>query len=196
MAGKYFKFKIKAKTVKEVVPPDINEEFLKQFGEDIKTEDDLKARIRTDLEERKKQNVEADLREQAIKSIITANDFELPQSLIDSYLDYMIENMKEEEQEQGKEFDEEQVRQEHRATAIRFIRWNLLYHEIAEKEKIDVSKEDTDNWLQNFADKSNITVEQAREFLAAQKRIQDIKESILEQKVLDFILESSTIEDV
>jgi len=59
-----------------------------------------------------------------------------------------------------------------------------------------VAKEDTDKWLQNFADKNKITVDQAREYLAQQRKIQDIKETILEDKVLDLIIKSSTIEDM
>jgi trigger factor len=194
MAGKHFKFKLTAKEIKEVIPPEINEEFLKQFGEDMKTADDLKDRIREDLKQRRQQEVENELQDQTIKSVISANTFELPESLIHNYLDHMVEDYK--QQNQDKQADDEELRKQYRPMAIRFIRWNLLYHLIAEKEKIEVSKEDTDNWLENFADKSNITVEQAREFLAAQKKIQDVKETILEQKVIDFILESSTVEDV
>ena len=101
-----------------------------------------------------------------------------------------------EAEDPDKDIDEQQVREQYRTTGIRFIRWNLLYHKIAEKENITVTKEDTDKWLQNFADKSKVTLEQAKQFLAAQKKIQDIKETILEEKVLDFIIKNSEIKDV
>lgn len=193
MAGKTLKFKVKVKEVKEIIRPELNEEFFKQF-EGAKDEKEVKEIIRAELLDRRKKEVEGDIKEQAIKSVISANEFEMPQSLLDNYLDTVVQDVK--EQYKDKEIDENQVREQYRATGNRFIRWNLLFHKIAEKENITVTKEDTDNWLQNFADKSKVTLEQAKQFLAAQKKIQDIKETILEEKVLDFIIINSEIKDV
>ncbi len=193
MAGKSLGFKVKVKEIKEIVRPELNEEFFKQY-EGATNETELKEKIRTDLLERKKQEIEGDIKEQAIKSVISTNEFELPHSLLENYLDAMVEDIKKQYPDQ--EVDEEEVREKYRPTGIRFIRWNLLYHEIAEKEKITVTKEDTDNWLQKFADRANMDVEKAREFLAAQKKIQDIKETILEEKVLSYIIENSEIKEM
>ena len=192
MAGKSLGFHVTIKEVKEIIRPELNEEFFKQFPE-ISNADELKAKLREEIEGRKKQEVEGDLKEQIVKSIISANDFEMPESLIDNYLDSIVEDFK--KQNENQEVDEKEIREKYRVTGMRFIRWNLLYHKIAETEKITVSKEDTDKWLQNFADKSNVSLEQAKEFLAQQRKIQDIKETILEDKVIDFIMQSSTIED-
>ncbi len=193
MAGKTLKFKVKVKEVKEIIRPELNEEFFKQF-EGAKDEKEVKEIIRAELLDRRKKEIEGDIKEQAIKSVISANEFEMPQSLLDNYLDTVVQDVK--EQYKDKEIDENQVREQYKSTGIRFIRWNLLYHKIAEKENITVTKEDTDKWLQNFADKSKVTLEQAKQFLAAQKKIQDIKETILEEKVLDFIISNSEIKDV
>lgn len=193
MAGKHLSFHVTVKEVKEIIRPELNEEFFKQFPE-ISNADELKSKLREEIEGRRKQEVESDLREQIIKSVISSNDFEMPESLIDNYLDSIVEDFR--KQNQNKDVDEMEIRENYRTLGIRFIRWNLLYHKIAEKENIAVSKEDTDKWLQNFADKSNVSLEQAKEFLAQQRKIQDIKETILEDKVIDFIMQSSTIEDV
>jgi trigger factor len=193
MSGKTLKFKVKVKEIKEIIRPELDEEFFKQF-DGAKDEKEVKEKIRAELLDRRKQEIEGDIKEQAIKSVISANEFEMPQSLLDNYLDSVVEDVK--EQYKDKDIDEQQVREQYRSTGIRFIRWNLLYHKIAEKENITVTKEDTDKWLQNFADKSKVTLEQAKQFLAAQKKIQDIKETILEEKVLDFIIKNSEIKDV
>ena len=193
MAGKSLGFNVKVKEVKEIVRPELNEEFFKQF-DGAKDEKELKEKIRGDLLERKKQEIEGDIKEQAVKSVIAANDFELPKSLLENYLDSMVEDVK--QQYQDEEVNEAEIREKYRATGIRFIRWNLLYHKIAEKENITVSKEDTDKWLQRFADRANMELEKAREFLAAQKKIQDIKETILEEKVLNYIIENSEIKEM
>ncbi|HEQ99314.1 MAG TPA: trigger factor [candidate division Zixibacteria bacterium] len=193
MAGKSLGFNVKVKEIKEIVRPELNEEFFKQF-DGAKDEKELKEKIRADLLERRKQEIEGDIKDQAVKSVIAANDFELPKSLLDNYLDSVVEDVKQQYPDQ--EADEAEIREKYRATGIRFIRWNLLYHKIAEKENITVTKEDTDKWLQRFADRANMELEKAREFLAAQKKIQDIKETILEEKVLNYIIENSEIKEM
>jgi len=193
MAGKSLSFKIKVKEIKEIVRPELNEDFFKQFG-DSTSEEDLKEKLREELLRQRREEIQADIRDQVVKSVIAANEFELPESLLENYLDSVIEDFREQYSEE--KVDESVLRERYRPMGIRFIRWNLLYHKIAEKEKIEVTKEDTDKWLQNFADKSNMNLEQAKELLAARRKIQDIKETILEDKVLDFITKSSTIEDM
>jgi trigger factor len=193
MAGKSLSFKIKVKEIKEIIRPELNEAFFKQFG-DSTGEEDLKQKLREELLRQRREEIQADIRDQVVKSVIAANEFELPESLLENYLDSVVEDFRQQYSEE--KVDESILREQYRPMGIRFIRWNLLYHKIAEKEKIEVTKEDTDKWLQNFADKSNMTLEQAKQFLAARRKIQDIKETILEEKVLDFITKSSTIEDM
>ncbi len=193
MAGKSLSFKIKVKEIKEIIRPELNEAFFKQFGNST-SEEDLKVKLHEELLRQRKEEIQADIRDQVVKSVIAANEFEMPESLLENYLDSVVEDFRQQYSEE--KVDESVLREQYRPVGIRFIRWNLLYHKIAEKEKIEVTKEDTDKWLQNFADKSNMALEQAKEFLAARKKIQDIKETILEDKVLDFITKSSTIEDM
>jgi trigger factor len=193
MAGKSLSFKIKVKEIKEIVRPELNEVFFKQFG-DSTSKEDLKEKLREELLRQRREEIQADIRDQVVKSVIAANEFELPESLLENYLDSVVEDFREQYSEE--KVDDSVLREQYRPMGIRFIRWNLLYHKIAEKEKIEVTKEDTDKWLQNFADKSNMNLEQAKELLAARRKIQDIKETILEDKVLDFITKSSTIEDM
>jgi len=193
LAGKQMGFRVLVKEVKEIIRPELNAEFCAQFG-GAQNEQELRERIRGELLQQRRNEIENDIREQAIKSVITANEFDLPQSLLEDYLTNVVNDIKEEYK--NKKIDEAEIRENYRALGIRFIRWSLLYHKIAEAEKITVAKEDTDKWLQNFADKNKITVDQAREYLAQQRKIQDIKETILEDKVLDLIIKSSTIEDM
>jgi len=193
LAGSTLKFKVKVTAVKKKVPPELNDEFFQKFGEELKSLDELKAKIKSDLEMRRKKEIQEDIREQAIKSVITHNQFEMPQSLLESYLDDVVEDFK--KQQKGQEIDEVELRQKYRAVGIRMIRWNILMYEIAESKGIKVEKDDIDKWIDTFADKYNITVEQARQMLEQSKKVQDVRETVLEAKVMSYILDNSEIVD-
>jgi FKBP-type peptidyl-prolyl cis-trans isomerase (trigger factor) len=68
-------------------------------------------------------------------------------------------------------------------------------HQIADKEKIEVTQTDIDDFIRKFAENYNLKMEQAKEFLARQTEIKNLKEDILEEKVLDFLLKNAQIRE-
>lgn len=193
LAGARLRFKVKVTAVKKKVPPELTNEFFEKFGDDIKSVDELKAKIREDLEIRRKKEVQEDIREQVIKSVIVRNEFEFPQSFLDKYLDGVVEDFK--KQYKDKKIDEDEIRQKYRAVGIRMIRWDLLYHEIAEQQDIKAEKEDVDKWIESFADNYGMALEKAKETLEQNHKVQEVKETVLEDKVISHILDNSDIVD-
>lgn len=193
LAGSTLTFKVKVTAVKKKVAPELNDEFFKKFGEELKSIDELKAKIKSDLEIRRKKEIQEDIRDQAIKSVISHNQFEMPQSLLENYLDDVVEDFR--KQHKGQEIDEAEIRQKYRAVGIRMIRWNILMYEIAQSKGIKVEKDDIDKWIETFADRYNITVEQAKQMLEQSKKVQDVRETVLEAKVMSHILDNSEIVD-
>jgi len=96
------------------------------------------------------------------------------------------------QEENYRKFDEAKIREEYRPTAIRFITWNLLFHRLAELEKIEVLPIDTENWIKRFAENYRMEIDKAKEVLAKSNRIPEIRESLLEDKVFDFFMSKVT----
>ncbi len=193
LAGAKLGYSVKVTAVKTKVAPEISEDFFKGFGEDVKSVEDIKGKIRLDLEAQRRKEIQEDLRDQAIKSIITHNQFDLPQSFIENYLDKIVADFR--EQQKGGEFDEDKVRSTYRAMAIRMIRWDLLMHEIAKQEGIKVEAEDVDKWIEGFADSYNMSKDEARAALERSGKVKEVRETVLEAKVMSYILDNSEIVD-
>jgi trigger factor len=192
-AGSTVKFLVRVKAIKQLNLVPINEEFFKQFGEGITNEEELKAVLRTDIEHRKSKQSTDELREEVIKEVIDKNRFDLPESLVERFLNNVVEDYR--ERSKGA-VDEEELRNYYRPIGIRQIRWDILMREIAEKENIKVEQTDMDAWLQRFADNYKMTLEEARKTVTDNRRIADVKETILEHKVIEFITSNSTVETV
>lgn len=191
LAGKIIKYKAKIKEVKEKILQEINDDFAKGLGEH-KSLDELKKKIKEDLEKESQREAEKDLASQVIKQVVEKNGFEVPESLLDLYLDNVIEDFK----KSYKNVDEAKLREQYKELGLSRIRWEFLMHEIVKKENLEVTKEDTDKWVENFAKANSLELKQAKEFIAQKKKIKDIKETILEDKVIDFIIKNSTVEEV
>ncbi len=192
-AGSTVKFLARIKAIKQLNLIPMNEEFFKQFGENITTEEQFKEALKEDIQQRKTKKANDELREEVIKEVIDKNRFDLPESLVERFLNNMVEDYR--ERNKGT-VDEEELRTYYRPIGIRQIRWDILLREIAEKENIKAEQADIDEWLQRFADNYKMTLEEARKSVTDNHRIADVKETILEHKVIEFITASSTIETV
>jgi len=190
LAGKIIKYKAKIKEVKEKILAQINDDFAKGLGEH-KNLDELKKKIKEDLEKESQREAEKDLASQVIKQVVEKNSFEVPESLLNLYLDNVLEDFK----KSYKNVDEAKLREQYKDLGLSRIRWEFLMHEIVKKEKIEVTKEDTDKWVENFAKANSLELKQAKEFIAQKRKIKDIKETILEEKVIDFIIKNSEVKD-
>ena len=190
LAGKIIKYKAKVKEVKEKILAEINDDFAKSLGE-YKSLEELKSKIKEDLKIKAKQDEEKDLANQVMKQVVEKNSFEVPESLLNLYLDSVMEDFK----KTYKKVDEEKVREQYRELGLARIRWEFIRQEIAKKEKIEVTKEEIDKWVENFAKTNSLELKQAKEFIAQNKKIENIKDTILEDKVIDFILNNSKIKE-
>jgi trigger factor len=190
LAGKVIKYKAKIKEVKEKILSEINDDFAKGLGE-YKNLDELKSKIKQDLEKESQRDSEKDLSSQVITQVVEKNSFEVPESLLDLYLENVVEDFK----KSYKNVDETKLREQYKDLGLSRIRWEFLMHEIVKKENLEVTKEDTDKWVENFAKANSLELKQAKEFIAQKKKIKDIKETILEDKVIDFIIKNSTVEE-
>ncbi|HBC47694.1 MAG TPA: hypothetical protein DCZ43_11660, partial [candidate division Zixibacteria bacterium] len=154
-----------------------------------KTVAELRLKAKEGLERQAHEDAAKVLRNEVIKRVIDVNTFDVPVSLLEDYLHNVIDDFK----KKNEKVDEQAIRSQYRGLGENLIRWNYLYNEIAKAEKLKVEAEDRKVWVENFAKAYNITEEAAREYLGKSKKIQDIDDSILENKVLDFIINNSEI---
>ncbi len=190
LAAKTVNYKVKVKEVKETKLPQLDDDFARSLGK-FKDLEDLKQKIKEDLERKTEEEKEKDLRNQLVREVVKKNGFEVPQTLLKLYLDSVVEDFK----KQHKKVEEDKLREQYKELGENRIRWQFLMHAIAETEKIEVSQGDIDDFTRKFAKNYNMKLDKAKEFLARQKELENIKENILEEKVLDFLLKNAVVRD-
>lgn len=190
LAGQNVRYKINIKQIKEKILPEVNDDFAKMVG-GYKNLEELKIKIREDLAKNAMQESEKNLKNELINQVVKLNFFEVPQTVLNFYLDSLIEDLKKKYQK----VDEAKIREDYKEIGSAHIRWDYLFHQIAEKEKIEVSKEEIEEWAKKFAQDYKMEKEKADELLATSQNIKRIKENILEDKVVDFLLKNAVIRE-
>ena len=116
--------------------------------------------------------------------MVAHNQFPVPESMVGHYLDNVIEDLT----KQKAKFDEKEIRQNYRPIAEETIRWQILLHKLAEQEKIEVLPADVEKVINKMAAAYKITPEQAKQVMARSGKVDDIKDSLIEEKVLDLLV--------
>ncbi len=186
LAGKSVTFDVEVKEVKERILAELNDDFAKSSGHG-ETLLELKLNIRKKLQEELETANLQTTKKQLIDQILEKNQIDIPEVMLEGY----FKNLIAEHEQKKMEFDEQELRARYRETGQNSIRWFLLFHRFAQLEKIEVSPEDTELWIKKFADNYKIDIAQAKELLAKTGKAAEIRDGILEEKVILLLAEKA-----
>ena len=187
-AGAEIKYECKVKEINERMIPALDDAFAERIGLG-KTALELKMRLREDIKRYKDEQLRKEQKHMIIAQMCGKNDIPVPEASVEEYLDKVVEDFKKEKTE----FKEEEVRQQYRPIGENTFRWGMIMHKLAELENLKVLPEDTENLIKRFADNYGMTPEQAKQALQQSGRIANIGDSILEDKVLDFLTSKAKV---
>jgi len=191
------KVQITSTKVEKIVYPELNEEFFHKITgkEGIKTLDEFKTNIKSELEKIYCGISDRKLRSDAINEIIKQNDVTAPEVYINSILKSMIEDYKHQfpKHELPKDFKEEEFKKERRVDAILQAKWFIIREQLIKMENITAEEEDFEKLAVENAAKYNIP---ADKLIEASKENEEVRMKLMNDKVLDLIISKAKIEEV
>jgi len=193
VAGKTIAFKVDLKTIKEKVLPELSDDFAKDVGE-YENLEQLKDAARTSINQRKRQETEARVRDQTIDALIEKNPFTVPQGMVEMQAQNMLQEVTRMFQQQGMDISEmgqsqEQMLANYKEPAEKRVRSGLLLEAVATKENIKAEDDDYEKQYEELAGMYNEKIETIK----ANINKDQIESQIMERKTIDFILSSAEI---
>lgn len=196
LAGEKALFRIKVREIREKVLPSLDDEFAKDVGcESLR---DLEEKVRREIEGEKRLEINRELDNQILDFLIERNTFEIPGSMVDRQVEALIRELKLNLAYQGVEFkssglDEGKLKDQYRDRAIRDVRSALLLNRIAEVEKIDVTKGEVGQKLEEIARNTNRTKSQVEAYYKKNNLMEGLTSQVLEEKTRQFLREKALI---
>ncbi|NOZ61157.1 MAG: trigger factor [Calditrichaeota bacterium] len=181
-------FSVSVKEIKEKKLPELDDDFAKDVGED--SLEDLKKTLRERLENNAVERDNENFQEVVIDKIIKNNPIDIPEFMVEGYLDALIKNFKERNQEQ---FDEQEIRQNYRAEAVRNLKWMMIRDKIIELEDIKVEDSEIDDHIEDLAKKAGKDAPQVRREYRSDKMRRQLKQEIFHKKTLDVIINNAKV---
>lgn len=197
LAGKPAVFKVKVHEIKAKELPALDDEFAKDVNEEVETLDELKAKLRADLEESKKRDAENKLRDDAVAKAVENAEVEIPAAMIETELGRMLREFEQRLQHQGMNLelyyqftgtDEAALKGQMQEDAQSRVKTNLVLEAIIEAEGIEAADEAVNEEVQKMAEMYNMTAEAVTQALGS---LEGLKEDLKIRKAVDFLVESS-----
>ncbi len=185
----YFSFAVKE--VKEKKLPEIDDELAKDVG-NYENLEQLKSMITENLKKQAEENAKQNLSERIMDEVVKSNPIDLPDYMIENFLNAFVENIKNENREK---LDKQELRDKYRPDAIWNLKWLLIKDQISEAENIKVNDNDINEYIEDLAKIAGKNAALVRSNYRDAKKREQVMHKIEEKKVIDFLIDHAKITD-
>jgi trigger factor len=167
--------------------PALDDDLAKQVG-DFETLDELKSKVREDMEKEASQQADAVVRGRLLDLLIEANPFEVPASMVGRYADGIIGDV------EGIPEDKlEGFREQIRPDAERAVKRILVIERIAQTQNLTASEDDLDARIEEIASTNNTEASKVYAELQKAGRLESMERELTENAVFEFLTKQSEI---
>ncbi|MEB8086660.1 trigger factor [Staphylococcus pseudoxylosus] len=199
LAGKEATFKTKVNEIKFKDVPELTDEIANELDAEANTVDEFKENLRKRLTEQKETDAENNQKEEAINKAANNATIDVPEAMINTELDRMVQEFGQRMQQQGLNLetyfqisgqDESQLREQMKDDAEERVKTNLTLTAIADAEEVEVSDDDIDKELEKMSGQFNISVEDIKQTLG---NTDIVKNDVRIQKVIDLLVDEAKL---
>lgn len=199
LAGKEATFKAKVNEIKYKDVPELTDEIVNELDAEANTVDEYKENLRKKLTEQKETDAENNQKEEAISKASNNASVEIPDAMINTELDRMVQEFGQRMQQQGLNLetyyqisgqDESQLREQMKDDAEERVKTNLTLTAIADAEEIEVTDADIDKELEKMSGQFDMSVEDIKQTLG---NTDIVKNDVRIQNVIDLLVKEAKL---
>ena len=194
LKGKPAMFKVSVKEIKEKQLPELNDEFAQDVS-DFDTLAEYKDDLKNKIADRKSREAKAKQEDEAIAKIIEDSKMDIPDAMVDTQVNRMVEDFAQRLQQQGLSVEQyfqytgmtaDKIMEEMKPEAVKRIQSRLVLEAVVKAENIETSEEDFEAELKKMAETYKMELDQIKEFMGDYEKKQ-IKEDLAIQKAIEVI---------
>jgi len=197
LAGKPATFKVKINEIKAKELPELDDEFAKDVSE-FDTLAEYKESLKKDLEKKKQDEAKRTKEDEAIQKIIDKSKMEIPEAMIDTQCETMIEEFAQRIAQSGLSMDQylqfsgltvDGLKEQVRPEALTRIQSSLVLEQIAKEENIEVSDADVDAEIEKMAKNYGMEADKLKEYMGEGEK-ESMKRELAITKAVELIMDN------
>ena len=204
VAGKTAQFKITLVSIKEKILPELNDDFANSTDEKIKTLDELKTKIRKNLDEQKLKDSDAQLREKMGDALVKKHSMKVSRRQIEMVAHELTKRTFQMMQQMGVKVDNDEkqhkeVMESSMKKAERDIQLSYVLEAIAKEHKIEVDGADVEKRFKETSLRTGMSIADIKAYYSTKSedghasRMEKLNLDIQDEKSLDYALSQANI---
>lgn len=197
LAGSTVTMQVTLNVVKERKLPEIDDELADKLG--FNNIDEVREHIRKAFAERMDKMEKSAAQKRLLDQILATTEVPVPQSMLDSQVDRLMESKRSNLEKQGKSLDseggEEAVRQSLVPEAEEVVKSHVLLLAIAKREELTVSNDEVDLHVYRMAINSGQDPQELKKYYEQNNLMFALRDSLLADKAMEKIYENAVIEE-
>ena len=202
LAGKPALFKVKVNEIQTKELPELDDEFAQDVSE-YDTLEEYKESLKAEIQKKKADDARKAQEDEAIQKIIDASEMEIPDAMIDTQCENMIDEFAERIAQSGLTMEQymqfsgqtmPKLREQIRPDALSRIQSSLVLEQIAQEEKIEISEEDFAAEVAKMAESYGMEAEKLMEYMGESDR-NTMKKEMSIQKAVELIMDQVVEEE-
>ncbi len=190
-------FKVKIHEIKTKVLPEVNEEFFKDLGLDVKTKEEFEKEVEDNIKKHKEEHLEDEFIDKLLEKASENLEVTLNPEIIDAEVHQMIEGFQRQLRTQGINIEQyyqitgtkhEDLHKQMEPEATKRLKYRYIIETIADEEKIDFTEKEVKARAQEMADNYGIKIE---ELIEAYGTLDVIKYDMRMHRALEILKESN-----
>ena len=195
LAGKSATFKVKINEIKTKELPELDDEFAQDVSE-FDTLAEYKESLKKNLEEKKENEAKRTKEDEAVQKIIDKSKMDIPEAMIDTQCETMIEEFAQRIAQSGLSMDQylqfsgltvDGLKEQVRPEALSRIQASLVLEQIAKDENIEVSDEDVNAEIEKMAASYGMEADKLKEYMGDAEK-DSMKKDLAINKAVELVM--------
>ncbi len=195
LAGRTVRFHVTLKGIRKKELPELNDEFARDLG-DYKDLEEFRQAVRSAMQNEREFIAQQQAKEKLVEKLVDLHEFPVPEAYVEGQIEAIVRDRLSELVAQGMDpreakIDWEKAKAAFRDRAVREVKASLILNRIAEREAIEVTRDELDEQIRRIAARRREPVAAVRKELEEAGEIGRIATRIRTEKTLNLLFESA-----
>jgi len=176
-------YEVNIKKIENQIMPDLDDILAKKVDPQVKSLKELKNKIQGNIQNSLDQEHKKAIHNSIIDYFTKKTKVEPPTSMIDNYMEYIIQDMK----QKDANLNEEEIKNEYYTIAEKNVKWYLIKNELIKINDLTVSSKEMDQKIDEFIGQTKEQEKQIKEFYKKDENLNNLYEQLLNDKLFEEI---------
>lgn len=192
-AGQVGKFDVEVEKVEKSILPEVDEEFIKEFGVESGEMADFRADLTKNMTAELKRALGLKRKEIVLDAIVENNDVSVPEALIDQEISQMIASLNEKAAQAGQAAQPDLPKELFEEQAKKRVKLGLLLSEVIKQNDIKADDKKVQERIEEFAQTYQSPEEVINYYNSNAAERNKVESVVLEDQLVDWVLEKAKV---